>query len=114
MDIPERVRVSPYWISLRPDPQACRASECTGQYLGDEHVIIYDDGPGVAPGILLDSLVHELLHALWNQSGASLIVDDTGEKSKGEQVIRALTPRLIGLLQDNPFLVKLICEEETL
>jgi hypothetical protein len=110
MRIPSEVVVAPYTITLRADSDACAAAQATGTYLEDDGVIIFDDRR--PDHIVLDSVVHELLHAIWAQAGMNEIVDSTDAKSDGERIIRAITPRLIALLRDNPQISRLIISKQ--
>lgn len=57
--------------------------------------------PGSAPSQLRDTLVHELLHAIWSQCALGDLTDDDGQ----ERVVGSLAPWLLGALRDNPELV---------
>lgn len=106
MKVPDHFIVHPYVLRVKADNEACRAVGATGYYMNDDHVIYYDDKR--PDSIVLDALVHELLHALWDQAGMNELVDSTDGKSDGEKIIRAITPRLIALLRENPFLGRAI------
>ncbi len=51
-----------------------------------------------------DTLLHEVLHALWGESGLPAI----GSLTDGleEVIVRTLTPGLLAALRDNPTLVR--------
>lgn len=57
--------------------------------------------PDQSPTQLLDTLLHEVLHACFDLIGASSDVDHDTE----EKLVRRLSPVLIQVLRDNPGLV---------
>jgi len=52
-----------------------------------------------------DTLLHEILHALIDQTSVKRQLKDM-DKDLEEDFVWALTPRLLGLLRDNPELVE--------
>jgi hypothetical protein len=52
-----------------------------------------------------DTLLHELLHAIFDVAGLNIELDD-GAKLTEEQIIRRVTPWLLMLLKDNPHVVE--------
>jgi hypothetical protein len=106
MKFPEVAVLDPWIIKLRPDSLACQAANVTGQFINDDLAIMYD--PQRPAQIMVDTMVHELLHVIWEQSGANQIVDSVEGNSDGEKLIRKITPRLISLLRANPWLVRAI------
>ena len=53
---------------------------------------------------LAEDLVHELLHALVDNSGGDLVAHEKGEDLE-ERAVELLAPRLLALLRDNPSLI---------
>lgn len=54
-----------------------------------------------------DTLLHELLHALWSESALG-----SGEGLCEESVVRQLATSLLATLRDNPALVRFLTEKE--
>jgi hypothetical protein len=106
MKFPEEAVLDPWIIKLRADSLACVAANVTGQFINDDLAIMYDDKRPLQ--IMVDTLVHELLHVIWEQSGANQLVNSVEADSDGEKLIRKITPRLISLLRSNPWLVRAI------
>jgi hypothetical protein len=52
---------------------------------------------------LRDTVVHELLHAIWYESSANAML--ATDEDEQEKVVRLLSPWLLMLLRDNPDLV---------
>ena len=53
-----------------------------------------------------ETMVHELLHAVWNQTSLRTRIPDADTDSPGEAAIQDLAPVLYALLRDNPEVVK--------
>lgn len=103
------VKVGPWSIKVVWDKEACEASGCTAQYMGDTGwVIISDNG---ANHIIKDSMLHELLHAIWHQTGLKVPYPDTKKNSPGEGIITVVATALLALLRDNPELVEWLRSE---
>lgn len=69
-----------------------------------KHTIWMD--PSGAEALVRETLVHELLHALLDDSGCPITTDEENE----ETWIRALSPRLYAALVENPDLVAYLAE----
>ena len=63
--------------------------------------------PSGAQALVRETVVHELLHALLDDSGAPITEDEEHE----EMWIRALSPRLYACLVENPELVAYLTED---
>lgn len=61
--------------------------------------------PGQHPLVLMDTVLHEALHACMSAHGI-----DAGDHDNEERLVRALTPALLALLRDNPKLVAYLCQ----
>lgn len=61
--------------------------------------------PGQAPTQMRDTVLHEVMHAIWSVTGLSSEHTDGFE----EALIQRLTPALLELLRRNPALVKWLC-----
>jgi hypothetical protein len=55
------------------------------------------------PSLLKDTLLHEILHALWFLSGAGAVGEE--DENLEELLVGMLTPWLMSILKDNPKLV---------
>lgn len=64
-------------------------------------------GPGQASTQERDSLLHEVLHACWDQT--SLRAGAGGDRSDEEAAVSALAPLLLGVMRDNPDFVRWLC-----
>lgn len=58
-----------------------------------------------APSQIRDTVFHEVLHAVINDGPAGL------DHETEEQLIRAVTPALLGVLRNNPQLLEFLLEE---
>lgn len=56
-----------------------------------------------SPASMRDSLIHEVLHAVWWCAGGEKLLDI--DKDAEERLIRLLSPWLLSLIRDNPHLV---------
>lgn len=108
MKPPQKVKITPYTYTVRWDKvaqAALNAASFNGQTLNDSlELLIANNLP---PGTERDIVLHECLHALWSQTDLAKRIDHEGEES----VIWSLTPRLLGLLRDNPALVAYLVEK---
>lgn len=59
--------------------------------------------PGQSPDSEADTLLHEVLHAVFDMTGLG---HDLAADDLDESVIRRLTPALLGVIRANPELVK--------
>lgn len=109
MKAPKTVKLGPYNIEVRYDRQAMAAASTTGAYLADLSTVLLGDNNSA--DVERDSLLHELLHAIWKQSGLHLEYPDDETDSKGEAMIQLLAPRLLELLRRNPTLVRYLTSD---
>lgn len=72
-----------------------------------KHTIWTD--PSGSEALVRETLLHEVLHALFDDSGWFIDNEDDNE----EKVIRALSPRLYAVLVENPLLVAYLSEPVT-
>jgi|LakMenE18May11ns_1017448.scaffolds.fasta_scaffold8859996_1 hypothetical protein len=72
-----------------------RVGECNNEQL----TITLD--PSLAPSMLQETLLHEILHAAFHFIGASEDVDDKTE----EKLVLRLSPVLMGIMKSNPKLM---------
>lgn len=102
MKAPDRLRVGPHVWRVRR-----RALDADGELYGrtEEQRLLITIAPGRAPSQERDTLLHELLHALW--SHCALDQDDDEQ----ERIVRSLAPWLLAALRDNPQLVAFLLAE---
>ncbi len=104
MKPPVRVKVSPYNVPVRFDKEAMAAASANGAYLPDLHTILL--APNNGPDMERETLLHEVIHAVWSQTFLDVKYPDEEGDSEGEAIIRELSPRLLAVLRDNPKLVE--------
>jgi hypothetical protein len=100
--MPKVVQVGPY--TYKVVLLAKEMSELYGETDSREQAIRLH--PDQARDSMADTLLHEVLHAVWHCSGLH------DGKYNEEQVVRGLTTWLLLVLRDNPELVSYLCEEE--
>lgn len=96
MKPPQRIRISPHTWRLRRCPV-----DVDGELHGalQERELRILVARGHAPSQLRDTVLHEVLHAIWAQCGLEFEHDDQ------ERVVASMSPRLLACLRDNPELV---------
>ncbi len=52
-----------------------------------------------------ETLVHELLHAIWKQTDLRVSMPDDDNDSEGEKIIQRLSPYLYAFIKENPEVV---------
>ena len=97
---PETVYVEPYTYEVVQDANWSAQTGNMGNCMNDMQRIIIDSS--LTPQSERDTVLHELLHAIWGQT--SLQKRDTEDQQ--EEAIWQLTPRILALLKDNPRLVE--------
>lgn len=65
----------------------------------------------LAPSSERDTVLHEILHAVVDQLDLKRRFKEEVDKQFEEDVVYALTPRLLALLRDNPQLVTYLVED---
>ncbi len=110
MRLPRKVIVAPHIMSI--------------QYDDDNRLKEIDDLNGLCdfdtgriwiqrkqtPIMERDTVLHEVLHALLDQTGAKRRFKEVGTDFEEEMVVE-LTPRILQVLRDNPRLVAYLTEE---
>lgn len=92
------MRVGPHVFDVRKARKLAEAG-VVGICGEDSQEVRYD--PDIGPSVLRETVLHELLHAVWHQTTLDRLYTDEQE----EQVLWTLAPRLLALLRDNPELV---------
>lgn len=106
-EFPDRVKLGPYRIEVKYDHDAMVAASANGAYLADTSTILLQDV--CSRDVERDTVLHELLHAVWKMSVLHLDYPDDEQDSKGEAIIQTLAPRILELLRRNPDLVRYLC-----
>lgn len=109
MKPPRKVKVGPYAYTVRFDDAAMSAAGANGACLPDVASILLDST--CAPDTERDTVLHELLHAIWKQTQLVIEHPDGDSDSVGEKLIQTLAPRLLDLLRSNPKLVEYLTEK---
>lgn len=105
--IPVAVQIGPYLYTVERNQTAAlqakvenRSASCVGSNDPGAQVIRID--PEQGPDSTVDTLLHEVLHAVWSLVG---LHEGTASKYE-EQVIAALSPSLLDTLRRNPDFVR--------
>ena len=94
------VRISPYTYKVLSHKGLSAAAGVLGACANDElHILMDPDSP---PQVYYETLLHETLHGIWNQTFLATKYSSAEE----EDIIYTLTPRIVALLRDNPKLVE--------
>ena len=102
----KEVTVAPYDFEVCWDHETCVALGATGSCMEDTGKIYID--PDNAVDVVLESLLHEVMHAVWGQTYLDKEFPDGEPDSDGEKMIRTLSPRIYAFLKDNPHYMKAI------
>ncbi len=106
-NFPETLKVGPFTVTLEENADTLDQLGGDAAWHGAGLRILYDTRQ--APGFLRDSVLHETLHALYQQTGLYKATD--AEKDAEEQFVASMTPRLLALLRDNPVFVAWLMED---
>jgi hypothetical protein len=109
----QRFIVSPFTYVVEGNVEAMIAGGACGAFLGDEGKILFD--PRQARDQLRDTLLHEGIHAAFAQTNikATTFKDAAGDgdvDKEEERVVASLSPRILSIVRDNPWLVDLMLE----
>jgi|SRR6185436_738267 hypothetical protein len=103
---PKKVKVGHARYTVRYEENLATIAGANGTCGEDTQTILID--PLMGPDMERDTVLHEVLHAVFHLSDAraALPKDDNGDaKEAEEKVIRPLASSLLSLLRDNPKLV---------
>lgn len=100
---PDSVAVGPHTYDIEWDHDVAQFS-AAGATNNDTLKIMVDQKNALP--IQQETLVHELLHAVWNQTSLRTRIPDADTDSPGEAAIQDLAPLLYALLRDNPEVVQ--------
>lgn len=101
---PDTIDVNPYTYRVKEDLEACIAADAQGVCLDDQGVIIVN--PALKAIAARDTLLHEVLHAVWMRAGLQTDFDHVEKDSPGERIINVVATGLLQVLRDNPQFVE--------
>ena len=105
-DVPSEVRLGPHTVTVRSDPDTVGLLREDGRRADTlPNVLTIRIDPDRPPTAVAESLLHEILHACWDLT--SLRTSEQCAEIE-EAAVSALSPWLLGVLRDNPDLVKLL------
>jgi hypothetical protein len=111
MKPPAQIKVGPYTFAVNVDAAAIdkdsvsERADLDGRFKPREQEILIR--PGLGPDNAADTLLHEVLHAVFMVSG---LVGTLGEEQE-ENVVTVLSPALLDALRRNPKLVGFLLQE---
>ncbi len=106
MKLPSRVKVGPHVYRVISDKGLGERASAAGICGADSQEIRIDSALGRT--VKKETLLHECGHAAWTQTELDRKYSDDDE----ETVLWSLTPLLLGILRDNPELVRFLLEED--
>lgn len=98
IQLPKRLTLGPFTVRVKRKNLE-KLSGNYGAYDPSQQLIHLEKT--LAPELLAETLLHESLHGCWAQTSLTKRYEEEQE----EEIIRALSPRLLALLRDNPLLV---------
>ncbi len=97
---PKSVQVGPHVYTITYEKGLVSATDGSSGATGaDTQSILVDDQLGST--VERETVLHEVLHAVWTQTLLDLTLDDNQE----EQVIWSLSPRLLDVIRSNRSLI---------
>ncbi len=104
MKIPKQVDVGPHQYEVVTEERAVLALRDEGKYgiTRVDRLEIHIDDAGAQTQVA-DTLLHEILHCIWDQGG--LRMEDPGLE---ERVVSSLTTGILAVLRQNPKVVKFL------
>jgi len=96
MKSPKKLHIEPFTYSVDKREGWARDTGNSANCISDDQLIIMD--PNLSGQGERETLLHEVLHAIWAQTTLNKIHDDEVE----EAIVWTLAPRLLGFLKDNP------------
>ena len=111
--IPASVKVGPHVIDIFQTPEI---SEYFGKYHYARNLIELTVD-GVHESIIGDTLIHEILHAIWKMSQINQMMELPDEyteddiEAREEAMVHVLGAQIFQLMRDNPKLVEFIMQK---
>ena len=109
MSVPTIVKIDvmgkTYSVDWSPTMQAM--DDCVGKCLPVQQSIIVSSDQ--AKGQLRDTLMHEVMHAVYSETGLGAIIKGDDDE---ETVVRLLTTGFLQVLRANPQFAKLLTEKD--
>jgi hypothetical protein len=107
MNVPKEIKIGPYTYRVfTGDGPVQAATEDAGMpvsgYCNHQNLTIVID-TDAHPAVVADTVLHEVMHALFHQTGMSHLVGDSEE-----QLVASLSTALLDALRRNPKLVPII------
>lgn len=103
---PKKIHVGPFDFDCQHDPEHLAALGGAAAMNFAKLRIVYDKSQ--APGYLRDSILHEVIHAAYQQT--NLFENSEAANEREEALVAALTPRLLDVLRANPKLIAYLTE----
>lgn len=109
MRLPRRLNAAPHVMSILydDDNRLNEVEDLNGLCDFDTGRIWIDRDQ--TPLMEKDTVLHEILHALLDQTGAKRRFKEVGSDFE-EELVSELTPRLLQVLRDNPVIVRYLTE----
>lgn len=101
--LPKVIRVSPHDYYVTEQEDLLKAVELVGQCDNESGIIRFRQD-SMSDNQVRETILHECLHACVYSAGIRFEGGAGGEGEEG--IVNRLTPRLLGVLQENPKLVK--------
>lgn len=96
MKRPKQLYVEPFAYRVQYEPEWSIKTGNMGNCVTDTQTIYVD--ASLTEQAERDTVLHEVLHALWSQTG----LQKAYTEDQQEDVVWQLTPRLLAVLKDNP------------
>lgn len=103
MTLPKAVKIGPFHYRIRRPSKALARENLSGAAWHPLLTIAVDRD--LHPVYAAETLLHEVLHACWDQTPLRDFDDDVEES-----IVAALSPLLFGVLRDNPELVRCLTD----
>lgn len=102
MDLPSEIRIGPFDYSV-VEISAEQAEELRDDANIDCEALVMQVNVDQAKTVVLESLTHEILHALWSLAGGHSLTTE-------EMWVAKMAPLLLCLVRDNPAVLRMLNE----
>lgn len=112
---PKSVKIGARRYSIEIDDAATRTRAFDEGTPGYGYTLLVDQkillSPGLAPDLLAETVLHEVLHAIVDAAGLGDELVDKGTEAKldEEDIVRRMAPVLLSVLRENLRLVDWLC-----